>query len=138
MPKGQTRRYNIGGQMMTIPQIAKQPWCKLKASTIQRRVRNGMHIVDAVTTKPWQTYKKYIYKGRRRSLSYLANLPECRVSKSCLYLRLEKYDWPSVELAVTMPALTRSASASKEWQRKKIIATPFEESRSRAMKREYL
>ena len=128
MKKGQKKTtYLIGGQWMTVPQIVEQPWCQVKKrATVYKRLEKGMGIVEAVTTKKNHTRKRYMYKGKLRSLSYLVSLPECAVCRATLYSRLENLNWP-VEMAVTRPRLERNEVASKAWRKEKIWATPVEE-----------
>ena len=78
-----------------------------------------MNLVEAITTKPHQTKKKYLYKGKMRSAAYLAELPECKVSRGTLWQRLETYGIP-VELAVTLPVIDRHHRNSKEWKKDKM------------------
>ena len=126
MKKGQKqKKYLIGGERLTVRQIAKQPWCPVSAYTIYGRLANGMGIVEAVTTKPHQTQKTHMYKGKMRSLSYLASLPECAVCKATLASRLF-HGWP-VELALTNPKLERTEYRSKKWTIKKGWYKPLEE-----------
>ena len=119
MKKGQKqKKYLIGGERLTVRQIAKQPWCQVCENTLYTRLRNGMNLVEAITTKPHQTRKKYLYKGKMRSAAYLAELPECKVSRGTLWQRLETYGIP-VELAVTLPVIDRHHRNSKEWKKDK-------------------
>lgn len=111
---------------MSISEIAQQTWCPVTAQTIYYRLRKGMNIVEAITTKPYQTHKQYMYKGKMRSLTYLSKLPECRVSKATLWQRLCQYDWPSVEDAMRMDPLPKTKARSREWQREKILRTTSE------------
>ena len=102
MKKGQKqKKYLIGGERLTVRQIAKQPWCPVKESTIYARLGRGMNIVEAITTKPHQTRKKYLYKGKMRSAAYLAELPECKVSRGTLWQRLVVLKWPLAKALLT-------------------------------------
>ena len=116
---GTVTKYLIGGERLTVRQIAKQPWCPVKESTIYARLGRGMNIVEAITTKPHQTRKKYLYKGKMRSAAYLAELPECKVSRGTLWQRLENYNIP-VELAVTLPVIDHHYRNSKQWKKDKM------------------
>lgn len=128
MRKGQKmKRYLIGGEYLSIRQLAEQPWCRVKAKTIRLRLRKGMNIVEAITTTPWQTRKYYEYKGKKYSAVALSRLPECVVDYGTLYNRLHSYDWPSVELAMTMPVMERAKRTSLQWKRDKLVLRPVQE-----------
>lgn len=126
MKKGQKiKRYPIGGEMLTVRQIARKPWCPTNEYTIYQRLARGMNIVEAITTGRYQTQKKWPYKGRMRSLNYLKNLPVCSVSEKTLSARLNLLGWP-VELAVETPALPHSYGGSIEWRKARKWATPVD------------
>lgn len=127
MKKGQkqTRRL-VGGEWLTVRQIARKPWCQVCENTLYSRLRTGMSLVEAITTKPHQTRKTVPYKGKMRSVPYLAELPECKVSRGTLYQRIFKYGIP-VELAVTLPVIDRHHRNSKEWKKEKMWAQPVSE-----------
>lgn len=127
MKKGQKQtRHLVGGKWLTVRQIARKPWCQVCENTLYSRLRTGMSLVEAITTKPHQTRKTVPYKGKMRSVPYLAELPECKVSRGTLYQRIFKYGIP-VELAVTLPVIDRHHRNSKEWKKEKMWAQPVSE-----------
>lgn len=127
MKKGQkqTRRL-VGGEWLTVRQIARKPWCQVCENTLYTRLRRGMSLVEAITTKPHQTRKTVPYKGKMRSIAYLSELPECKVSRGTLWQRIFKYGIP-VEMAVTLPVIDRHHRNSKEWKKEKMWAQPVSE-----------
>jgi hypothetical protein len=126
MKKRKQRRYLIGGEYMSIPQIANQPWCPVTKYCLYQRIRGGMDIVEAITTKPHQTRKKYRYRGKMRSLLYLSRLPECIVKYNTLYERIERYGWP-IEFAMTTPVVEPKERKSKKLRADIEWARPIEE-----------
>lgn len=126
MKKRKQRRYLIGGEYMTIPQIAEQPWCPVTRYCLYQRIRGGMDIVEAITTKPHQTRKRYRYRGKMRSLLYLSRLPECIVKYNTLYERIERYGWP-IEFAMTTPVVEPKERKSKKLRTDIEWARPIEE-----------
>lgn len=136
MPRGQydrskvkrkpVKRYNIGGKMMSIWEISRQPWCNVPAQTIWYRMNKcGMGLVEAVTTGRYETIKAYEYKGKMRSLAYLSRLPECVVEYQTLWYRLKVLRLP-VEWALETPPNGRGKGSTIAWKRKKAELQPIE------------
>lgn len=118
------KKYLIGGKYMTKKEIARQPWCPVTDTTIHMRLKRGMSIVEACTIPPYDTARVWPYKGKNRTISYLSKLPECVVSYHTLWFRLNYQDWPSVELAMTMPALPPKERAGLKWRHEKMWLQP--------------
>lgn len=127
MKQGKRKKYLIGGKWMTIKEIARQPWCPVTDTTVRNRMLKGMSLVEACTTPQYEVNKCYLYKGKMRSITYLARLPECAVSYHTLWARLNYGDWPSVELAVTMPRMQPKHKATIEWRYEKLSLRPIQE-----------
>lgn len=119
------KKYLIGGQYMTVQDIVRQPWCNLSSQCIYARLYSGMDIVEAVTTPRYETWKRYEYKGKMRSLRYLARLPECRVSKKTLATRLRTLGW-TTEMAVMLPPIPNRKKNSEAWLKKRAELLPIE------------